>query len=49
VQTFPQHMWAKAQEAAKAGETDTAVDTAKMAQRRTEQAAKALKMPVPTG
>ena len=42
-----QHMWAKAQEAAKAGETDTAVDTAKMAKRRSEQAAKALKMTLP--
>jgi hypothetical protein len=44
-----QHMWAKAQEAAKAGETDTAVDTAKLAKRRCEQAAKALKMTLPPG
>jgi hypothetical protein len=44
-----QHMWAKAQEAASAGQTDTAVDTAKMAKRRSEQAAKALKMTLPPG
>ncbi len=43
-----QHMWAKAKEAATAGQTDTAVDTAKMAKRRCEQAAKALKLTLPT-
>jgi hypothetical protein len=42
-------MWARAQEAASHGRTDSAVDTAKMAKRRCELAAKALKIELPDG
>jgi hypothetical protein len=40
-------MWEQAQQAANQGQSDTAVDTAKRAQRRLELAAKALKMTLP--
>jgi hypothetical protein len=42
-------MWTQAQAAADHGRVDTAVDSAKLAKRRCEQAAKALKIELPSG